>query len=152
MGVFVGWATAFALMFVVMVGFLGHEMATAPYDLTPSPTSLTPGNVITGLFALLLMLGFPLMMAFIVSGVISLIGWLLVGLPLAVFITDRMANNFWVVVPLHMGATIALSMVMTQRLPWRNIQDNGEMFLYAWGLTIVAIGSAAFCTFNRNVK
>ncbi len=81
----------------------------------------------------------------------AVVGWLLVGLPIATFVDDRMANNFLLMVPLHIAVIAALSMLTTQTILWRNIY-SGEILLYIWGLAVVVIGSAAFCVLNRKVE
>ena len=72
------------------------------------------------------------------SALISFSGWVLLGIPLSLLISDRILRNVWIVVVLHIVATIAASAITGAVI----VSVNATNFVFSlWGYVGMLIGA-----------
>ena len=147
LAVSMGWAMTNGLLAFAIVLFAFYQSVTGKVEVPGASPFI---RVIAGTLGLIFVFAFPLVIALFYSGFISLAGWLLLGLPIALLVNDRTANNFVYMVMLHLGLTIAFFRLFLRSWPWEGgFEDSLATFGY-WGMAIGVIGGAFFWVFNRN--
>lgn len=95
----------------------------------------------------------------LVSAIVTLAGWALIGIPLAVVISDRQIRKLWFMVLIHVAATVIATAILALLLELFEslgigpslFADLGDFFFIAgWAAIIGAVGGWKFWALQRS--
>ncbi len=101
---------------------------------------------------------FLLIPVFLVSAIVTLAGWALIGIPLALVISDQQIRKLWFMVLIHVAATVIATAILALLLELFESLGMGPslfadlsdfFFIAGWAAIIGAVGGWKFWALQR---